>query len=55
MTRNHRRWHAWAWLVLGPLVAAAFVACLLARPAPVAAPGNTPNAAAMTQPREATP
>ncbi len=55
MTRMHRRWHAWAWLVLGALVAAAFVVGLLARPAPVASPGNPLKAAAMTRPREAAP
>jgi hypothetical protein len=32
MTRNHRRWHAWAWLVLGPVLAVAFAVSLLARP-----------------------
>ena len=35
MTRNHRRWHAWVWLLLGPLIVAGFVVGLLARPAPV--------------------
>lgn len=61
MTRNHRRWHAWVWLVLGPFIALGFVVGLLARPAPVvepaplAAPGRIPKAAAKTQPREATP
>jgi len=55
MTRNHRRWHAWAWLVLGPLLAVGFVMGLLARPAPLAAPQDTPKAANKTQPREATP
>jgi hypothetical protein len=29
MTRNHRRWHAWGWLVLGPLLVG-FIAGLLA-------------------------
>jgi hypothetical protein len=38
MTRAHRRWHAWLWLVLGPLLAAGFIAGLLARPAPVSEP-----------------
>lgn len=31
MTRDHRRWHFWLWLVLGPLLVAGFVAGLLAR------------------------
>jgi hypothetical protein len=31
MTRNHRRWHAWVWLVLGPLLAVSFVLGLLCR------------------------
>jgi hypothetical protein len=31
VTRNHRRWHFWLWLVLGPLLVAGFVAGLLAR------------------------
>ena len=35
MTRNHRRWHAWLWLLMGPLVVAGFVVGLLARPATV--------------------
>ena len=35
MTRNHRRWHAWLWLLLGPLVVAGFVVGLLARSATV--------------------
>ena len=35
MTHNHRRWHAWLWLLMGPLVMAGFVVGLLARPAPV--------------------
>jgi hypothetical protein len=38
MTRAHRGWHAWLWLALGLLVAAGFVAGLLARPAPVSQP-----------------
>jgi hypothetical protein len=32
MTRNHRRWHAWVWLVLGPLLVGGFVVGLMARP-----------------------
>jgi hypothetical protein len=35
MTRSHRRWHAWTWLVLGPLTALGFAISLLARPLPV--------------------
>jgi hypothetical protein len=54
MTYNHRRWHAWAWLVLGPFLVAGFVVSLLARPAPHGA-GDTPKAPGKTQPREATP
>lgn len=38
MTRNHRRWHAWVWLVLGPLIAVGFVVGLLARPTPPVSP-----------------
>jgi hypothetical protein len=34
MTRNHRRWHAWLWLLLGPLLVVGFVLAILARPAP---------------------
>jgi hypothetical protein len=47
MTRNHRRWHAWLWLLLGPLVVAGLVVGLLARPAPVFETGrfSEPNEA----------
>jgi hypothetical protein len=61
VTRNHRRWHAWVWLVLGPFIALGFVVGLLARPAPVvettplAAPGGVPRADTKTPAREATP
>jgi hypothetical protein len=61
MTRNHRRWHARVWLVLGPLLAVGFVVGLLARPtpvaepAPLAAPGGVPKAAIQAEPREVTP
>ena len=61
MTHNHRRWHAWAWLVLGPLLAVGFVVGLLARPtavaepAPLPAPGDAPKAGIQAPPREATP
>ena len=61
MTRNHRRWHAWVWLVLGPVIALGFVVGLLARPAfvvepaPLAAPGGIPNANTKTPVREVTP
>lgn len=34
MTRKHRRWHAWLWLVLGPLLAAGLVIGILARSSP---------------------
>jgi hypothetical protein len=40
MTRNHRRWHAWVWLLLGPLIVAGFVVGLLARPVPVFEPSQ---------------
>jgi len=40
MTRNHRRWHAWLWLLLGPLILAGFVVGLLARPARVFEPSS---------------
>jgi hypothetical protein len=61
MTRNHRRWHAWTWLVLGPLIALGFVVGLLVRPAPVVEQtpslthGNSLKAAVKANPREATP
>jgi hypothetical protein len=61
MTRNHRRWHAWAWLVLGPFTVLGFVVGLLARPTPVveptplAAPGAIPKADRKTPAQEATP
>ena len=61
MTHNHRRWHAWVWLVLGPVIALGFVVGLLARPTPVvepapfAAPGGIPKADSKTPAREATP
>lgn len=61
MTCNHRRWHAWVWLVLGPFIALGFVVGLLARPAPVvepapiAAPGRTPKADSKAPAWEATP
>jgi hypothetical protein len=42
MTCAHRRWHAWLWLLLGPLVWAGFLAGALYRPAPVPAPRTTP-------------
>jgi hypothetical protein len=38
MTRHHRRWHAWLWVVLAPLLVAGFVAGLLARPTPATQP-----------------
>jgi hypothetical protein len=34
MTYAHRRWHAWVWLLLGPLIWAGLVAAALLRPAP---------------------
>ena len=34
MTRRHRRWHLWMWMVLAPLLAAGLIAALAARPAP---------------------
>jgi hypothetical protein len=59
MTRNHRRWHAWFWLILGPLLVAGFVVGLLARPAPVYewAPeaGGTKDRAVETRPPEEKP
>ena len=61
MTRNHRRWHAWVWLVLGPFIVLGFVVGLLARPTPVveptplAAPGGILKADNKTPAREATP
>jgi hypothetical protein len=61
MTRNHRRWHAWVWLVLGPFIALGFVVGLLARPTPVvepaapAAPGGILKAEHKTPAREVNP
>jgi len=61
VTRNHRRWHAWVWLVLGPVIALGFVVGLLARPTPVveptplAAPAGVPKADRKTPALEATP
>jgi len=61
VTRNHRRWHAWVWLVLGPFIALGFVVGLLARPTPVveptprAAPGGIPKAERKTPAREVYP
>ena len=34
MTYSHRRWHAWLWLLLGPLVWAGFLAGAFFQPAP---------------------
>jgi hypothetical protein len=31
MTRNHRHWHFWLWVVLTPLMAAGLVAALTLR------------------------
>lgn len=31
MTRSHRRWHVWLWLVLGPLIALVFILSILLR------------------------
>jgi hypothetical protein len=61
MTRNHRRWHAWLWLLLGPLIVAGFVVGLLARPAPEFEPSRLPDtgrankADTKPQPREVAP
>ena len=60
MTRNHRRWHAWVWFILGPFIALGFVVGLLARPTPVVepaplAPAGTRHADSKTPAREATP
>jgi hypothetical protein len=56
VTRNHRRWHAWVWLVLGPFLALGFVVGLLARPTPVVetTPGGIPKADSKTPAGEAT-
>jgi hypothetical protein len=44
MTRHHRRAHAIAWTLLGPLVLVALIAALLARPAaPAATSPPTPE------------
>jgi hypothetical protein len=32
MTRAHRHWHFWAWLVLTPVVLGLLAAALVARP-----------------------
>ena len=61
MTHNHRCWHAWVWLVLGPFIVLGFVVGLLARPTPVVEPtplaahGGIPKADRKTPAREATP
>jgi hypothetical protein len=31
MTRSHRRWHFWLWVVLGPLIVLAFLISVLLR------------------------
>ncbi len=33
MTRTHRRWHAWLWLVIGPLVLLGVILAVKWRPA----------------------
>jgi hypothetical protein len=33
MTYSHRRWHAWLWVLLGPLVWAGFLAGAFLQPA----------------------
>ena len=45
MTRSHRQWHAWLWLLLGPLIVAGFVIGLLARSTPAFEPARLPEAA----------
>ena len=32
MTREHRLWHFWAWVVLAPVIALVLVAALVGRP-----------------------
>jgi hypothetical protein len=54
MTRNHRRWHAWIWLILGPLLAIGFAVGLRARPVPVVEAG-IPKAALKNSSRETSP
>jgi hypothetical protein len=61
MTRNHRQWHAWLWLVLGPILLLGFVVGLLSRPAPVletapfSDPENAKKSGIRPQPREVAP
>jgi hypothetical protein len=61
MTINHRRWHAWLWLVLAPVLAVSFALGLRARPVPVsepvhfAQPGAGPAVGASATAREVTP
>jgi hypothetical protein len=31
MTRQHRRWHVWLWLVLGPLVLVGLILSIVLR------------------------
>jgi hypothetical protein len=31
MTRQHRRWHLWMWLILAPLLAASLILSLVSR------------------------
>jgi hypothetical protein len=35
MTRRHRRWHLWLWLVLTPLLAAGLSLALASRHTPI--------------------
>jgi hypothetical protein len=32
MTRSHRRWHLWMWLILTPLIVVGFLVALWSRP-----------------------
>lgn len=57
MTRQHRGWHAWTWLVLGPLLVLGFLAGVMLRPTPVAEATvvSLPRSVNEPEPREATP
>jgi hypothetical protein len=55
MTRAHRRWHFWLWLLLVPLLAAGFVAGVLTRPRPEYEAPRFPHEPRSVQPREVQP
>ena len=44
MTRSHRTWHFWMWLLIAPLLAAGLAAGVLLRPALLRDATNPPLA-----------